>query len=44
MLHIAPPVTELLKRLGVTHSTGVINEGEQIIGGNPLDYTVTRIE
>jgi hypothetical protein len=44
MLHIAPPVSDLLKNLGVTHSMGVVHEEGQIIGGNPLDFTVSRME
>ena len=42
MLHVAPPLTGLLHRLGVQHSYGVIKEQEQILGGNnPLDFRAT---
>jgi hypothetical protein len=44
MLHIGPPVTTLLQRLGVAHSLGVINEGDQFVGDSALDFTVTRME
>jgi hypothetical protein len=44
MLHIAPPVTNLLDGLGVTSSMGVINEVEQTIGDVPLNFNVVRLE
>ena len=44
MLHIAPPLAPLLRRLGVDHSNGVIREQENIIDGKPLDFRVTRLE
>ncbi|HJV34057.1 DUF4350 domain-containing protein [Geomonas sp.] len=43
MLHIAPPLTSLLDRLGVEYTNGVIRETENVIGNNPLDFRSTRI-
>lgn len=43
-LHIAPPLSGLLYRLGVDHSNSVIHEEEGIIGNDPLNFHVTRLE
>jgi len=43
-LHIAPPVFALLFRLGIVYSNGVIHEEEGIIDGDPLNFSVTRLE
>lgn len=43
-LHIAPPLSALLNRLGIDHSTGVIHEEEGTIEGDPLNFRVTRLE
>lgn len=40
MLHIGPPVVDLLHRLGVDVANGVIRESEHVLGGNPLDFAV----
>ena len=45
MLHIAPPYAGLLGRLGVLASNGVIREsGSSVIGAEPLNFSVTRLE
>lgn len=44
MLHIAPPAATLLHRLNVAYSNGVIRERERVIGDNPLDFTVNRLQ
>ncbi len=43
MLHIAPPVGNLLHRLGVDFSNGVIREQERILGGDPLNFQVVDL-
>lgn len=43
MLHIAPPLTGLMDRLGVVASNSVIREEEQIIGKDPLNLYVTHL-
>jgi hypothetical protein len=43
MLHIGPPLSPLLHRLGVEHSNGVIREQENIIDNNPINFRVTRL-
>jgi hypothetical protein len=43
MLHIAPPLTSLLDRLGIEFTNGVIREHENIIGNNPQDFRSTRL-
>jgi uncharacterized protein DUF4350 len=43
-LHIAPPLSALLYRLGIDHSNGVIHEEEGTIEGDPLNFRVTRLE
>jgi hypothetical protein len=44
MLHIASPLSELLGRLGVVHSNGVVREREGVLNGDPLNFRVTRLE
>jgi len=44
MLHIGPPVTGLFDMLHVVVSRGVVNELENIIGTNPLDFHVRQLE
>ncbi|WP_298036705.1 DUF4350 domain-containing protein [uncultured Desulfuromonas sp.] len=44
MLHIGPPLNTLLDRLGVAASNGVIRERENLIGGEALNFRVTRLE
>lgn len=41
MLHIAPPYAPLLNRLGVAVSRGVIQERQNVIGGEPRSFSVT---
>jgi Domain of unknown function (DUF4350) len=43
-LHIAPPLSDLLYRLGVDHSNSVIHEEEGLIGKDSLNFHVTRLE
>ena len=43
MLHIAPPLGTLLDRLGINYTNGVIQEHENVIGGEPQDFRVNRI-
>lgn len=43
-LHIAPPVSALIYRLGVDHSNSVIHEEEGSIAGDTLNFRVTRLE
>jgi len=42
MLHIAPPLGTLLDRFGISFTNGVIREHENLIGGQPQDFKVTR--
>ena len=44
MLHIGPPVADLLHDLHVSISNGVIHETENIINNNDLDFNVTQLE
>jgi Domain of unknown function (DUF4350) len=44
MVHIGPPLTGLLHRLGVSFSNGVIRERENVVDGDPLNFRVTRFE
>lgn len=44
MLHIAPPYAPLLNRLGVAVSRGVIQERQNVIGGEPRSFSVTGSE
>jgi len=41
MLHVAPTYANLLQRLGVLASPGVLHEGEGVLEDNPLNYRVT---
>ena len=43
MLHIASPVRDLLHRLDVDYTNGVLRETRQIIDGNPLNFNVSRM-
>ena len=44
MLHIAPPVDELLHRLNVAISNGVIRERAHLVATDPLNFGVTGLE
>jgi len=44
MLHIAPPLSGLLDRFGVYYSNGVINEVENTIDNDSINFRVTRLE
>ena len=44
MLHIGAPVDQLLHRLNVAISNGVIHERKDIIDGDPLKFRVTQFE
>jgi len=44
MLHIAPPLGTLLDRFGISYTNGVIREHENVIGGQPQDFRVNRLE
>jgi len=44
MLHIAPPVDQLLHRLNVAISNGVIRERDNLVADDPLNFAVTRLE
>ena len=41
MLHIAPPVRNLLHRLDADFTNGTLREANQIIDGDPLNYKVS---
>lgn len=41
MLHIGPPVADLLQRLGVSISNGVIRDESAAVADNPQDFRVT---
>lgn len=41
MLHIAPPMRNLLHNLEVDFTNGTLREVKQVIGDNPLDFKVT---
>ncbi len=43
MIHIAPPLADLLHRIGVDFSNGVIREQDSVIGDEPLNFRVTRL-
>jgi len=43
MLHIGPPVAELLQKLGLAISNGVIRESDGVLHGNPIDFRVSRL-
>lgn len=44
LLHIAPPLKGLLTHLGVDFSNGVIREQRGVIGGDPLNFSVTDLD
>ncbi|MCK4509159.1 MAG: DUF4350 domain-containing protein [Desulfuromonadales bacterium] len=41
MLHIAPPVRDLLHRLDVDYTNGTLRETSQTIDGNPLNFKIS---
>jgi hypothetical protein len=41
MLHIAPPMRNLLHKLEVDFTNGTLREVKQVIGENPLDFVVS---
>ncbi|RII28706.1 MAG: DUF4350 domain-containing protein [Geobacter sp.] len=43
MIHVAPPLANLLHRIGVDFSNGVIREQESVIGNEPLNFRITRL-
>lgn len=43
MLHIAPPVGDLLHLLDVDFSNGTLRETKQTLGGNPLNFKVSAL-
>lgn len=43
MLHVASPCAGLLEALGVLASPGVLREGENVLGENPLDFRVKNL-
>jgi len=43
MLHIGPPLSGLLNRLGVLHSNGVIHEQENLIEGEALNFRAQMV-
>lgn len=43
MLHIAPPLSDLLERLGISYTNGVIRERENILEGEPQNFRVSRL-
>lgn len=43
MLHIAPPLRDLLYHFGVDFSNGVIRENGQVLAGDPLNFRVTEL-
>ncbi|WP_236026442.1 DUF4350 domain-containing protein [Geomonas azotofigens] len=44
MLHIAPPMASLLNRLQVSHSNGVVQERENVLDGDLLNFRVVRLK
>jgi hypothetical protein len=44
MLHIAPPLSSLLDRLGIMYTNGVILEHENVVNGNPQEFRVNRFD
>lgn len=44
MLHIAPPMAPLLKRLQVSYSNGVIRENKNVIEDDPLRFRVEALK
>jgi hypothetical protein len=43
MLHIAPPLANLLEALGISYTNGVIQERENLIGNDPMNFRVDRL-
>ncbi|GFE57152.1 GldG family protein [Geobacter sp. AOG1] len=43
MLHVAPPLGDVLHRIGVDFSNGVIREHDNVIGDEPLNFRVTSL-
>lgn len=43
MLHIAPPVRDLLHRLDVDYTNGTLRETRQVIDGNPLNFRINAL-
>jgi len=43
LLHIAPPLGPLLQSFGVDFSNGVIREQRQVLGQEPLNFSVTDL-
>jgi hypothetical protein len=43
LLHIAPPVGDLLHRLEVDHTNGTLRETRDVIGDNPQNFRVTSL-
>ncbi|MBT0651634.1 DUF4350 domain-containing protein [Geomobilimonas luticola] len=43
MLHVGPPLADLLHRIGVDFSNGVIREQDNVIDGNPLNFRVASL-
>lgn len=44
MLHIGPPASDLLHRLGVSHANGVLRERQDVLNEQPLDFKVSRLQ
>lgn len=43
MLHVAPPVRQLLHRLEVDFTNGTLRETTGVLGGNPQDFRVANL-
>ena len=44
MIHVEPPLRDLLHRFGVSVSNGVIREKQGTLGGEPLNFRVSRMK
>ena len=44
MIHVEPPQADLLHRFAVSVSNGVIREQAGVLGGDPLNFAVTRLK
>ncbi|QWV94375.1 GldG family protein [Geomonas oryzisoli] len=44
MLHIAPPMATLLNRLQVSHTMGVVQERENLLDGDLINFRVVRFK
>jgi hypothetical protein len=42
MIHVEPPQADLLHRFAISISNGVIREQADVVGGDPLNFRVTR--